>query len=293
MYKCYACGREVNDTEELCPYCRFPVISTIHGDKVEDEEIRKFAEEYRKMNPEYFSKRSVLRASSSQKPVSEKKLSRESVSEEKPASDAEPRERTPLEQVVHEKAGTGEKEVSQISQVVKPKKNHRLAWILCAAVLIFAELYILYAYAVRTGTMPNIPPVSITAGKAFFEGWYRGVSHFTSNSAIRNILDYLAGTRDAYFFAVVSVVLGLIALLLGIAAKRAQKTAQKVIFHVLFWIFFIAYLLLMLSAPVYIMYYYRKVSFYAYAVSAVVHTVLLVLIIREIIAQIRRLLLHK
>ena len=56
MYKCYACGREIENPEDACPYCRFPVISTLHGEADEEEAIRQFAEEYRKTNPQYFPK---------------------------------------------------------------------------------------------------------------------------------------------------------------------------------------------------------------------------------------------
>ena len=55
MYKCYACGKEIEHPGDTCPFCRFPVISTLHGNQEEEEEIRKFAEEYRRTNPEYFS----------------------------------------------------------------------------------------------------------------------------------------------------------------------------------------------------------------------------------------------
>ena len=55
MDKCYACGREIENTAELCPYCRFPKISTIHGNQEEKERIRQFAEEYKRNNPQYFS----------------------------------------------------------------------------------------------------------------------------------------------------------------------------------------------------------------------------------------------
>ena len=54
MYKCYACGKESKHPGEQCPFCKFPVISTMRGDKVEEEKIRQFAEEYRKANPQYF-----------------------------------------------------------------------------------------------------------------------------------------------------------------------------------------------------------------------------------------------
>ena len=56
MYKCYACGKEIAHPGESCPYCRFPVISTLHGEAGEEEQIRQFAEEYKKANPQYFTK---------------------------------------------------------------------------------------------------------------------------------------------------------------------------------------------------------------------------------------------
>ena len=55
MYRCYACGKEIEQPGELCPFCRFPVISTLHGDPEEERQVREFAEEYRKANPEFFS----------------------------------------------------------------------------------------------------------------------------------------------------------------------------------------------------------------------------------------------
>lgn len=55
MYKCYACGKELEHPGETCPYCRFPVISTLHGDKKEEDRIREFAEEYKRANPQFFS----------------------------------------------------------------------------------------------------------------------------------------------------------------------------------------------------------------------------------------------
>ena len=54
VYRCYACGRVIEEPGELCPFCRFPVISTMHGHKDELEQIRQFAEEYRRNNPEFF-----------------------------------------------------------------------------------------------------------------------------------------------------------------------------------------------------------------------------------------------
>lgn len=54
MYKCYACGREIERPGELCPYCRFPVISTLHGDQVEEQRILEFVKEYREANPQFF-----------------------------------------------------------------------------------------------------------------------------------------------------------------------------------------------------------------------------------------------
>ena len=46
MYKCYACGRETEQPGEVCPFCKFPVISTMHGDIEEEKQIRAFAAEY-------------------------------------------------------------------------------------------------------------------------------------------------------------------------------------------------------------------------------------------------------
>lgn len=54
VYKCYACGREIERPGELCPYCRFPVISTLHGDQVEEQQILEFVKEYREANPQFF-----------------------------------------------------------------------------------------------------------------------------------------------------------------------------------------------------------------------------------------------
>lgn len=56
MYTCYACGREIEKPGDSCPFCRFPVVSTLHGDKDEEEQIRQFAEEYRQTNPQFFQK---------------------------------------------------------------------------------------------------------------------------------------------------------------------------------------------------------------------------------------------
>ena len=55
MYKCFACGKEIEHPGDSCPFCRFPVISTLHGDKDEEEKIREFAAEYRITNPQYFT----------------------------------------------------------------------------------------------------------------------------------------------------------------------------------------------------------------------------------------------
>ena len=41
MYKCYACGKETEQPGEVCPFCKFPVISTMHGD-IEEEKGNTF-----------------------------------------------------------------------------------------------------------------------------------------------------------------------------------------------------------------------------------------------------------
>ena len=56
MYKCYACGKEIERPGELCPFCRFPVVSTLHGNTEEEKQVIQFAEEYRKANPQFFTK---------------------------------------------------------------------------------------------------------------------------------------------------------------------------------------------------------------------------------------------
>ena len=54
MYQCYACGKEIEHPGESCPFCAFPVISTLHGGAEEEERIRNMAEVYRKNHPDLF-----------------------------------------------------------------------------------------------------------------------------------------------------------------------------------------------------------------------------------------------
>ena len=88
MYKCYACGKEIERPGELCPYCKFPVISTMHGEKIEEKQIQEFAEEYRKANPQYFTEK----VSAPKKPAesSASKKPAESLASKKPAADTVP-----------------------------------------------------------------------------------------------------------------------------------------------------------------------------------------------------------
>ena len=71
MYQCYACGKEIEKPGELCPFCKFPVISTLHGDAEEEKKIRQYAEEYRQANPKYFRKM-MSKAASAEKTEEEK-----------------------------------------------------------------------------------------------------------------------------------------------------------------------------------------------------------------------------
>ena len=59
MYKCPACGREIEKYDSTCPFCRFPVISTLHGDPEEEKQILAYVEEYKRMNPELFPEEST------------------------------------------------------------------------------------------------------------------------------------------------------------------------------------------------------------------------------------------
>ena len=55
MYKCIACGHEIEKPGETCPICGFPVIGSVYGHK-KDEWIREYAEEYKSIHPEFFFK---------------------------------------------------------------------------------------------------------------------------------------------------------------------------------------------------------------------------------------------